>query len=163
MSDQAGNQHHALDVDRALETLGSRREGLSGTEATERLSRVGPNLLRAAKPASAWRILLDQLRSTVVILLIVATIVALVIRDMLEAGAIATVLVINTGLGFISEIKARRAMEALLRLEAPKATVIRDGEAREIDAKEVVPGDVIRLEAGQSVPADARVIDATDL
>jgi Ca2+-transporting ATPase len=154
---------HALDVEGALSELRSRREGLDDSEAADRLRQVGPNALRTAKPLSAWRILRDQLRSTVVLLLVVATVIAGVAGDLVEAIAIAAVLVLNTALGFFTEIRARRAMEALLKLETPRATVIRGGDVREIDAQQVVPGDVIRLEAGQAVPADARLLEATDL
>ncbi len=82
---------------------------------------------------------------------------------MLDAAAIAGVLVINTALGFITEMRARRAMEALLRLEAPRATVVRDGRAREIETHGLVPGDVIEVDAGQSVPADSRVLAVSEL
>lgn len=153
----------ARDTGAVLAELASRREGLTDVEAADRLRRVGPNALRVSKPISAWRVLLEQLKSTVVLLLIAATVVALAIGDHIEAVAIAAVLLINTVLGFVTEIKARRAMEALLRMETPLATVIRNGVPREIDATQIVPGDVLRIEAGQSLPADARLIDATEL
>jgi Ca2+-transporting ATPase len=156
-------RYHSLTVEEAFVLLGSGPGGLSSTEARARLQQFGPNALRVAKPASAWRILADQLRSVVVLLLAVAGGVSVAVGDLLEAGAIAAVLVVNTVLGFATELKARRAMEALLRLETPRAMVVRDGRAQEVDARDVVPGDVIQLEAGQAVPADARVIEANDL
>lgn len=156
-------EYHALSVDDALAAVHSRAEGLSDTEARERLRRWGPNTLRATKARPAWKILLDQLRSVVVLLLAAAAAVSLVLGDMMDAAAIAAVLLLNTLLGFITEMRARRAMEALLLLEVPRATAIRSRVVREVDARELVPGDVIRLEPGQSTPADARIIDATDL
>ncbi len=155
--------YHALDVPSALARLSSGGDGLSSAEAEARLARYGPNVLRPARPRPAWKILVDQLRSLVVLLLAGAAGVAVASGDALDAGAIAAVLLLNTLLGFVTEMRARRAMEALLRLEAPRAVVLRDGAPREIAARDVVPGDVVRLEPGQSVTADARVIGATDL
>ncbi len=154
---------HALEVDAALAEMATPRRGLDASEAEARLARDGPNVLKAARPRSAWKILLDQLRSLVVLLLFVAAAIAIASGDRLEAIAIAAVLVLNTLLGFVTEIRARRAMEALLRLEAPRAVVLRGGETLEIAARDVVTGDLVRLEPGQSIPADARVIEATDL
>jgi len=154
---------HALDASDVLDALGSGPEGLSEEEAARRLERHGPNALRAARPASAWELFVGQLKSVVVLLLVVAAAVALLMGEVLEAVAIGAVLVINTVLGFVTELRARRAMEALLRLEAPHATVIREGRVRRADARDLVPGDLIEVEAGQSVPADARIVAGTEL
>jgi Ca2+-transporting ATPase len=137
--------------------------GLSEAEAAERLGRYGRNALLAAKPVSGWKILVDQFRSVVVILLVVAAAVAWVIGEPVEALAVLAVLAINAALGFTTEYRARGAMAALLRLEVPHATVVRDGRSREISARELVPGDVIVLEAGQAVPADARLLSGSEL
>lgn len=163
MPAQANTSAHTWTAEEALERLSSVRDGLSDADARRRLEQYGPNALRAAKPRSAWIILVDQLRSVVVLLLFAAAAVALITRDLLDAAAIGAVLLINTALGFVTELRARRAMESLLRLQAPRAVVVRDGHAREIDAREVVPGDVIKLEPGQFVPADARLLDTSDL
>jgi Ca2+-transporting ATPase len=154
---------HAMQAAEVLEALGSRPEGLSRVEVDRRLEQYGPNALEAARPTSAWKILVDQLRSLVVILLFAAAIVALFLGDPLDAAAIGGVLVINTALGFFSELRARRAMEALLRLEAPQALVIREDRVQQVQAREVVPGDVVVIEAGQSVPADCRILDSNEL
>jgi Ca2+-transporting ATPase len=154
---------HARSADETLAALGSGAAGLDDTEAARRLRRYGPNLLQAARPTPAWRILLDQLRSIVVLLLLAASVVALAMGDHLEAAAIGAVLVLNTVLGFVTELRARRAMEGLLKLEVPRATVVRGGATRDIEASRLVPGDVIAVEAGQSVPADARILSAADL
>ncbi len=154
---------HALSVDDVLASLGSTRAGLSEDEARERLARVGYNALRAAPPTSAWKILVDQLRSVVVLLLAVAGGIALFAGDIPEAVAVGAVLVLNTAIGFVMEMRARRAMAALLGLETPHALVRRDQRVREIDARELVPGDLIVMEAGAALPADARLVDATEL
>jgi Ca2+-transporting ATPase len=154
---------HALSPADTLARLTTRDTGLTDTEARARLERVGPNALRAAKPRSAWAILVAQLRSVVLFLLVVAAAVSVATADIPEAIAIAGVLVINVSIGFVTELRARRAMDALMRLEVPRATAVRDGVAREIDARQLVPGDVVELEEGQGVPADARLLSAVEL
>jgi Ca2+-transporting ATPase len=146
-----------------LERLGTRDAGLTDVEARAVRERVGPNALAAAPTRSAWTILAAQLRSVIVLLLVVAAAAALAAGDLLDAAAIAGVLVINVSIGFVTELRARRAMDALMRLDVPRATVVREGVARDIDARDLVPGDVIELEAGQSVPADARLLNAVEL
>jgi Ca2+-transporting ATPase len=98
-----------------------------------------------------------------VVLLLTAGGVALVSGDVLDAAAITAVLVLNVAIGFVTELKAHRAVEALLALEVTRALAMRDGRVRELDARELVPGDVIEIEAGQMVPADARLLQATEL
>jgi Ca2+-transporting ATPase len=147
----------------ALQLLGSSPQGLSAAEAARRLGRDGPNVFQASRPVPAWKILLDQLRSVVTALLVSAAGIALVSGDRLDAAAIGAVLVLNVLLGFFTELRAHRAMEALLGLEVARARVLRDGAARDIDARELVAGDVIELEPGQQVPADARLLEASEL
>lgn len=154
---------HTIPADDLLRDLDSAPDGLTTQDAARRLERYGPNSLRTGKPVSAWRILVDQFRSVVVLLLVVATGVAWLIGDPIEAIAILGVLVINATIGFVTEFRARGAMAALLRLEVPKATVLRDGRRHEIESTTLVPGDVIVVEAGQAVPADARLITAAEL
>ncbi len=154
---------HALPPDEVLTRLGSGGGGLSEAEARTRLLHHGPNRFERVPPASVWAVLLGQLRSVVVALLVAAAAVALLSGDLLDAGAIAAVLVLNVLIGFVTELRAHRAMEALLGLNVARATVIRDGRPREIDARGLVPGDVILLEAGGIVPADARLTRATEL
>jgi Ca2+-transporting ATPase len=154
---------HALPTERVLELLQSTPDGISDAEAARRRARVGANELRPAPVESAWRILARQFRSLVVLLLAVAAVASLALGEPLDAAAIAVVLVINVTLGFVTELRARRAMHALLRLEVARASVVRDGERSDMDARELVPGDVIEVEAGQVIPADARLLDAAEL
>jgi Ca2+-transporting ATPase len=146
-----------------LGTTRSSERGLPEREAAARLALHGANDLPKPASRSIWSILLDQLRSIVVLLLAVAAAVSLLMGDVVDAGAIAAVLLLNVLIGFVTELRARNAISGLLALQAPRATVVRDGAEREIDAREVVPGDVIAVEAGQAVPADARLIHATAL
>ena len=154
---------HALSSEAVLERLGVPAEGLATREAAERRRRHGPNALDLAPPTPWWRVLGDQVRSLVVVLLFVAAGVAALLGDLLEAAAIGAVLVLNIGLGFVIEWRARQAMEALRRLQVHEALALRDGEPRRLDARELVPGDVLVLEAGAAVPADARVLAAHEL
>lgn len=154
---------HALPIPDVLRQLGSTAEGLSGVEAAARLERHGPNALQVARPISPWKILIEQLKSLVVLLLFAAAAVALAVGDLLEAAAILVVLVVNTAVGFWTEWRARLAMDALRRLQVQEAVALRDGEEGRVDARLLVPGDVIVLEQGAAIPADARVLSATEL
>jgi len=158
-----GSPWHALSAEAVLERLEATADGLSSREAAERLDRHGPNALDLAPPTPWWRVLADQVKSLVVALLFVAAGISALLGDVLEAAAIGAVLVLNVGLGFVIEWRARQAMEALRRLQVHEALALRDGEPRRLDARELVPGDVLALEAGAAVPADARVLDAREL
>lgn len=154
---------HALSLEAVLERLGVTEEGLSSREAAVRRDRYGPNALDLTPPTPWWRVLADQVKSLVVVLLFAAAGVAALLGDLLEAAAIGAVLVLNIGLGFVIEWRARQAMQALRRLQVQEALALRDGEPRRLDARELVPGDVLVLEAGVAVPADARVLTAHQL
>ncbi|MDT8339900.1 MAG: HAD-IC family P-type ATPase [Longimicrobiales bacterium] len=154
---------HALPVQAVLRELDSSPDGLSAAEAGRRLTRHGPNALEATPAASPWRILAEQFRSLVVLLLLAAALVALLLGDVMESVAIGVVLMLNAGIGFAVELRARRAMEALLEYAAPTANVLREGAAVSVPAAELVPGDVVLVEAGDAVPADARLLEAWDL
>jgi Ca2+-transporting ATPase len=160
----ASNQPwHATPIASVFDALHAAPAGLTDADASARLAQYGPNALVAEQPTSAVRILIAQLRSIIVVLLLGAVAVSLFVGDRLEALAIAVVLVLNTFIGFLTELRARRAIEALVQFDAPRALVVRNGHARIIDARELVPGDVIHLDAGQQVPADARFIEATEV
>jgi Ca2+-transporting ATPase len=153
---------HAVSVDSLWIELGTSPEGLSEEEAAQRLVRVGPNHLPAATGISPLKILVAQLHSIVVLLLVAAVIISVVLGDVIEAGAIGAVLLINTVLGFTTEWRARRAMEALLQLQAARVPVVRSGELRVVDAETLVPGDVVQLDAGNTVPADVRLFQCAE-
>jgi Ca2+-transporting ATPase len=156
------NQWHSQSADAVLQGLSTSRTGLDDAAAQRVLERVGPNRLEPPRPISALRILGDQFKSVVVYLLIAAIGISFALGDRIESVAIAAVLIINTIIGFVTELRARRAMEALLQFDVSKATVIRSGQLRTIDAATIVPGDIIQLDLGRRVPADARLIEATD-
>ncbi len=159
----AARPWHALSSQEVLQDLESRPTGLDHQEAAARLERYGPNALVVADPIPWWRVLLAQGKSLVMALLLAAAGVALIIGDLLEAGAIGAVLILNTSIGFWVEWRARNAMEALRRIQVSEATVLRAGEAARIDARQLVPGDILLLEAGDAVPADGRLLSSSEL
>jgi P-type Ca2+ transporter type 2C len=159
----AARPWHALTAAQAIARLEASPDGLTAEEAERRLGQYGPNRIEAVPPPSAWHILGNQLRSVVVGLLFFAALLALALGERLDAIAILAVLLINTVIGFAVEWRARLAMNALRDLDVAHATVVRDGRSEAIDGRDVVPGDVIEIEAGQAVPADALLIAATEL
>lgn len=136
---------------------------LSHHEAKKRLREYGLNAIRTKKKKSALIILLEQFSDFMVIVLLVATAISAFMGEIVEAVTIAAIVVINSFLGFIQEYRTERALEALKQLAAPRARVVRDGEIFLIPAEEVVPGDVIVLEEGDRVSADATLVEAISL
>ncbi|MDR8393273.1 cation-transporting P-type ATPase [Aliifodinibius sp. S!AR15-10] len=153
----------AFPVDEVMEEYDSRREGLTAREAVARRNKFGPNLLRRHKKKSVWIILLEQFRSLIIGLLGVAALVAFWFGESIEAWAILVVILINALIGFFTELRAVRSMEALFKLGRVNTRVRRDGTIEEIDASELVPGDIVILEGGDVVTADMRVIAASRL
>ena len=143
--------------------LQSATEGLTRAEAAQRLGRYGPNELVAKLPISPWAILFEQFRNALIIILLVATALSALLGHAVEAVAITVIVLFAVLLGFVQEYRAERAIEALRDMAAPTATVLRDGEESEVPARELVPGDVILLSAGDRIPGDARLIEAVNL
>ncbi|MFO8007954.1 MAG: cation-transporting P-type ATPase [Candidatus Brocadiia bacterium] len=152
---------HTLSAREAAEKLETDpSEGLSEKEARRRLNRWGPNQLRQAQQIRWWEVLVRQFKSLVVLLLVAAAVVAFSMHDVLEGIAIVVVILLNAGIGFFTEYRANRAMEALQKLGAADAVLLRGGELRTVNATEIVPGDVLVLQEGDSVPADSRLTEA---
>jgi len=139
------------------------KTGLGADEVKKRLEAHGPNRLRRQKKKSALAILLHQFKSIIVLLLTAAAVMSFVMGDIAEGVAIAFVLILNVAIGFISEFKATRSIEALMHIAEVRTQVRRGGEVRMIDAHELVPGDVVILEAGDVVTADLRLSEASNL
>lgn len=138
-------------------------DGLGSDEASRRLAHFGFNQLSESKPRSLHSLLIDQFKSIVVVLLLAVGALAIVLDERLEGLAIFSVVAINALIGFLTEWRATRSMEALRRLGHVDTVVIRDGEMLELSAQELVPGDIVVLEGGDVVTADMRLIESADL
>jgi Ca2+-transporting ATPase len=155
---------HALALEDVLLSLGvEAREGLGEAEASARLAAGGPNQLAEAPPVPPWRRLAAQFNEIVIWILVAAALISGAVGEWTDAFAILAIVVLNGIMGFVQEEKASRAISALRKLSAPTARVVRDGASRTVPAAEIVPGDRLELEAGDKVPADARLIEAFGL
>ena len=137
--------------------------GLTGAEAAERLRTHGPNRPPPQPRRSLLARVFGQLRDPMILLLLGALAVVLVLGDLSDGVIIVAVIVLNTAIGVVQEIRAANAIDALETLSAPHAVVLRDGQPVHVDSADVVPGDVVRLEAGDVIPADAELVDAHGL
>jgi len=146
-----------------LTDLKTSPKGLSEQEAERRLSVHGLNEIKRERKVSPLRILLRQFINIFVIILLIATVIAFLIGEMIDALLILAVLVTNACLGFVQEFRAEEAIEALRKMSALKAKVIRGGRIIEIDATKVVPGDIIEFIEGAKMPADCRIIESVNL
>ncbi len=154
---------HTLSVERILADLGSDGGGLSPEEARRRLERHGPNELPQADTVSPWVILVEQFKNVLIIILLVAVALSAFLGEVLESIVIAVIVLFAILLGFVQEYRAERAMEALRQMAAPAARVLRDGREVEVRARDVVPGDLVLLTAGDRIPADLRLIESANL
>jgi Ca2+-transporting ATPase len=141
----------------------SAETGLDAAEVKQQRKRYGPNRLRQAGTRSAWQVLADQFRSLVVVLLIVAALASFVFGERTESIAIVAVVIINAAIGFFTELRAVRSMEALQTLGQVSVKARRDGQVQEISADKLVPGDVVVVEGGDIVTADVRLVEASKL
>jgi P-type Ca2+ transporter type 2C len=139
------------------------KAGLTASEVAARQQRFGPNELREMPPTPFWVRLLDQFRSFVILILIVAAVLSVVLGDYVEAVAIMAIVLLNAALGVTQESRAEAALSSLQRLAAPLARAVRDGHHLDIDAAKLVPGDVVLLAAGNYVPADVRLTESVNL
>jgi Ca2+-transporting ATPase len=137
--------------------------GLSSEEAAQRLAAHGPNELEAADVIAPWQILLAQFKNVLILILLVAVGFSAVLGHVTEAVVISVIVVFAAVLGFVQEYRAERAIEALRQMAAPNATVARDGKEDDVPARELVPGDVVLLRAGDRASADARLSDIVAL
>jgi P-type Ca2+ transporter type 2C len=155
---------HSLDLDEVSDALGTSPEtGLSGEDAARHLTEFGPNELEAAQRASPWSLLLDQVKNILIIILLIAVALSAVLGHATEAVVITVIVLFAVLLGFVQEYRAERAIEALREMAAPTASVLRDGEPVDVPAREVVPGDLMLLEAGDRAPADGRLSEVVSL
>ncbi|WP_337885431.1 cation-translocating P-type ATPase [Fischerella thermalis] len=169
---------HSLEVDKAIELLSTNADtGLSPQEAQQRLEQYGPNELEETGGRSPWEILFDQFKNIMLLMLIAVAIVSGILdllalqNNELKAGevpfkdtiAILAIVVLNGILGYVQESRAEKALAALKKLSSPNVRVIRDGKPLEVAAKDLVPGDVMLIEAGMQVAADGRLLEGSNL
>ncbi len=173
VTDSTSQQPHcqpAATVLRELKSDGQR--GLTQVAALERLELYGPNELKGAAETPWWRRLVEQFENFLVIILLVAIVISSIewaLQDPretalpYEAIVITIIVVLNAILGFVQESRAEKSVRALMALAAPEASVVRDGERQRVPARDIVPGDIVLIEAGDKIPADARLIEDANL
>jgi Ca2+-transporting ATPase len=158
------SQIYTFEVEEVLKTLSSNADdGLSSEEVNTRLQKYGQNRLVAKKQVSKIEILVRQIKSIIVVLLLVAGLVSFTFGHFVEGIAVFAVLVFNTTIGFFTELKAVRSMEALKNMGTTKTRLIREGEAVLVEATELVPGDIVLVEAGDIVTADLRLLESSKI
>ena len=154
---------HALSKEEVLKNLEVRGNGLTGMEVTQRQAQYGLNQLTEAPRPGFLKLLWEQFNNFIVMLLIVASVVSALLGEWVDASAIIAIVILNAVLGIIQERRAEEALAALKKLAAPEARVLRDGHHVTVSSRDLVPGDIVYLEAGNHVPADVRLLEAVNL
>ncbi len=154
---------HAMETKEALDNLQTSEGGLSKKEGELRLEKFGFNELREKKGVSVLQVFLGQFKDIFVIMLLAAILISLIVGEIVDASVILVIVALNAAVGFVQEYRSEKAMEAMKKMVAPKARLLRDDKEVTIPAREVVPGDIVLLEAGDRVPADGRLMEAIDM
>jgi len=166
------SEWHSMEKEQLLESLKASEKGLSTEEAERRLQEFGPNELIAKKGISPLQVFFGQFKDIFVIMLLIAMGISIVIaftstsgdlNEFVDAATIGVIVLLNAVVGFTNEYRSEKAMEAMKKMTAPKARVLRDGTETIIPSKDIVPGDIVLLEAGDRIPADARLLEVVDL
>ena len=163
------SEWHSLEKKQLLESLKATETGLTTEEAERRLQEFGPNELVEKKRVTPLQIFFGQFKDIFVIMLLIAMAISIIIAitrdagEFVDAATIGAIIFLNAIVGFVQEYRSEKAMEAMKNLTAPKARVLRDGKEQLIPSREVVPGDIVLLEAGDRIPADARLLEVVDL
>mgnify|MGYP001578116060 FL=1 len=155
--------YHARTAEEVLQELKSQKTGLSETEVIERRKKYGYNgLPQSGGQITRLKIFLSQFKSPLIFILVIAGIVSGILGEMIDMTAIFITVAINTIIGFVQEDKANQALKKLRKMIEYKAIVMRDNHIQQIKSEEVVPGDILIVEAGDKIQADGRIISATD-
>jgi magnesium-transporting ATPase (P-type) len=149
---------HSQPVNRVFKELQCDNNGLSDAEAKVRLEKYGPNQIPSSKGESSLKRFLLQFNNVLIYILLVSGLISALFTRWVDAGVIFGVVLINAIIGFVQEGKAEKALESIRSMLSPKANVIRDGHQVSINAQELVPGDIVALQAGDRVPADCRIV-----
>lgn len=161
--DKNANAWHTLQIEALYREFASSENGISDDEAAKRREKYGPNSLEADEGVSLWMLVLRQLKSPLIYLLLGAALLSFVVGHAIDGIVILSVVLLNTVLGVVQEWRAEKALAAIRKMSSPGAHVIRDGKEQKIDAKDVIPGDIMILETGDRIPADGRLIFVRDL
>jgi Ca2+-transporting ATPase len=156
-------EYYEKRVNAVFNELQTGRKGLSGREAKKRLEQYGPNKIKEEKGISKFSIFLDQFKSFVVIILVIATVISFFIGEIVDAIVILIIVIFNAIFGFFQEYKAEKSIEALKKLTALKTVVVREGREKEIPSEDVVVGDIMVIGTGTKISADGRLIEAIEL
>ncbi len=154
---------HTLSIEETFSHVRSSAEGLSAQEAEKRLEEYGPNALPEPERAGWYVLLYNQFKSFLILILLAAAVISFLLHDKTDAYIIVAAVLMNVIFGFIQESKAEKSLESLRKVITLEAKVARSGKEEIIDIKELVPGDIILLNAGDKIPADARLIEVSDL
>jgi len=163
MSDQLKRLWHNHSSSDVLSILNTNERGLSKEEANLRLDEYGYNELEDEGKISPWLILFEQFKNILIIILLIAVAISAFLGEVTDAVVIFIIILFAAGLGFIQEYRAERAIQALRKMAAPLASVLRDGQEIEIPSRELVPGDVVIIRTGDRIPADARILESFNL
>lgn len=151
---------HSIEVPQVLKELNTDpRHGLTEDEVKRRLEKYGHNELKKEEKASSFTLFFNQFKSILVIILLVAVVLSALVGEVIDAAIIAIIVIFCAVLGFVQEYRAERALEALKKMLTPTITVLRGGKEKEVPSKDLVPGDILLLEAGDKIPADARLVE----
>src|SRR5687767_2440529 len=154
---------HQSKIEEVFAKTESNEKGISASEARRRLQKFGPNELKEGKKRTVAEMLLMQFKDVMILILLAAAIISGIIGDVTDTVVILVIVVLNAVIGFFQEYKAEKAMEALKQMAIVQSQVIRDNKIKTLPATELVPGDIVVLEAGNAVPADVRIIEANNL
>ncbi|NWF97279.1 MAG: HAD-IC family P-type ATPase, partial [Candidatus Thorarchaeota archaeon] len=154
---------HAMEIEETFKALNAKETGLSQEEVQKRLSQYGTNELRKEKQTSPVELFARQFKDILIIILLIATGLSLYLGEVVDAIVIIAIVFACAVLGFVEEYRSEKALEALKKMTAPTATVLRDGKEVKIPTSEIVPGDIVLLYTGDKVPADSRLIEAVNL
>ena len=152
------SRYYSQTPEQVLAAVESREEGLTSRQAQERLERFGPNALREEKKKPVWQVFLEQFKDLLVVILIAAAVISMLSGNVESTIVIFAVLILNAVLGTVQHCKAEKSLESLKAMSAPTARVLRDGERLVIPSAQIVPGDIVELEAGDMVVADGRIL-----
>ena len=155
--------YYNYSVKKTFDEFKTSEKGLSQKEVEKRLGKYGLNEIKEKKKISLFQIFFSQFKSPLIYILLFAIIITLLIGEYVDSMIISIIVIVNAVLGFAQEYKAEKSIEALKKLTSLKATVVRDGREERILAKELVPGDIIILEEGEKIPADARLLESISL